>query len=223
MQNEIQDMLREIRTAMDFAVPETSRVEAEDLLDQYRDDRLALMLLKEFYSFLPDAAEAWVREILRIDRKQGIFLLALETGDKRYLYLVSDEGLEFHGEAQEGFLADELLDFFGYASMADFVAKATGELPTYEPLNLDPEVCPVCHAVSGEYHELGCVVEICPWCGGQLVHCSCRHDQLGVDSLETEAQLVQFESLLEERGRIPYSPEQRPTYLDEEAWDEGLE
>lgn len=223
MRNEMQDMLREIRTAMDFAVPEASRAEAEDLLDQYRDDRLALMLLKEFYSFLPDAAEDWVREILRIDRKQGIFLLALATGEKRYVYLVSDEGLEFHGEAQEGFLADELLDFFGYASMEDFVVKATGELPTYEPLNLDAEVCPVCHAVSGEYHELGCVVEICPWCGGQLVHCSCRHEQLGVDCLETEAQLARFEAILEERGRIPYSPEQRPSYLDEGAWEEGGE
>lgn len=64
------------------------------------------------------------------------------------------------------------------------------------------------------------MVEICPWCGGQLVHCSCRHDQLGVDSIETEAQLLEFEAILEERGRIPYSPEQRPSFLQNESEEE---
>ena len=56
-------------------------------MDQYRDDRLALMLLRDFYSFLPEAAEDWAREILRIDRRQGIFLLALASGSGRYVYL----------------------------------------------------------------------------------------------------------------------------------------
>jgi hypothetical protein len=58
-------------------------------------------------------------------------------------------------------------------------------------------------------------VEICPWCGGQLVHCDCRFEKLGLDALTTEAELTQFEVLLEERGRIPYSPEQRPAFADE--------
>ena len=215
------ELLRDIRSAMDYAVPEDRRAAADDLVDEYRDDRLALTLLREFYSFLPEAADDWARDILLIDRKRGIFLLALQTGAKRYVYLASDEGIEFHGEASAGFLADELLDFFGYENMAAFVEKAAGALPAYEPLNRDPDICPVCHAASGECHELGCVVEICPWCGGQLVHCGCRHEQLGVDSIDTEAQILQFEAILEERGRIPYSPEQRPGYLGEEAeWEE---
>lgn len=218
--NDVKSLLRDIRRAMDYAVPEAQRAGADDLVDQYRDDRLALMLLREFYSFLPEAAEDWAREILRIDRRQGIFLLALVSGSGRYVYLVSDEGVEFHGDVKDGCLTDELLDFFGYESVDDFVHKATGELPDYEALNQDVELCPVCHAASGEYHELGCVVEICPWCGGQLVHCSCRHDQLGVDSIETEAQLLEFEAILEERGRIPYSPEQRPSFLQNESEEE---
>ena len=220
MPNEAEKLVKKIRAAMDYAVPEERRAEAEDLLDLYRDDRLALTLLHEFYSFLPEAAEDWAKDILLVDRKRGIFLLALQTGAKRYLYLVSGEGIEFHGEAGEGYLADELLDFFGYEDMAAFVAKATGELPEYEPPGRDADICPVCHVAAGEYHELGCVVEICPWCGGQLVHCSCRHEQLGVDSIDTEAQLLEFEALLEQRGRIPYSPEQRPGYLGEDFGEE---
>lgn len=216
MYTDLNELIDTIRAAMDYAVLEDKRPEAEELLDIYREDRVALLLLREFYSFLPDAEEDWVRDILLIKRKQGIFLLALVTSARRYLYLVSEEGIEFHGEAAQGFADSELLDFFGFENMEDFVRQTQAiDAPGYEPLQLDAEICPVCRAASGEYHELGCVVELCPWCGGQLVYCSCRHDQLGVDSIDTEAQLLQFEVILEERGRIPYSPEQRPAYLQE--------
>jgi hypothetical protein len=36
-----------------------------------------------------------------------------------------------------------------------------------------------------------------------------------LDAISTEQELLQLEALLEERGRIPYSPEQRPNYADE--------
>ena len=88
-------------------------------------------------------------------------------------------------------------------------------LPIYEPLQLDEDICPACHTTAGEYHELGCPVELCPWCGGQLIHCDCRYEQLGLDAITTEAELRQFEILLEDRGRIPYSREQRPSFADE--------
>ena len=117
----------------------------------------------------------------------------------------------------DGFLAQELIDFFEYESVTAFMEACTPfeKLAIYEPLQVDAEICPACHAESGENHELGCPVEICPWCGGQLVHCDCRFEQLGLDALTTEAELTQFETLLEERGRIPYSPEQRPSFADE--------
>ena len=38
---------------------------------------------------------------------------------------------------------------------------------------------------------------------------------MGLDSLTSEAELDQFEALLEERGRIPFSPEQRPNFADD--------
>ena len=58
-------------------------------------------------------------------------------------------------------------------------------------------------------------MEICPWCGGQLIHCDCRFEQMGLDALTSEAELDQFEALLEERGRISFSPEQRPNFADD--------
>ena len=224
MHADLNELVTGIRAAMDYAVPEDKRPEAEELLDIYAEDRLGLLVLHEFYNFLPDASEDWVRDILLLNRKQGIFLFALETSARRYLYLVSDEGIEFHGEAGDGYIASELLDFFAYADIEAFSKQATSaDIASYEPLRLDPEICPVCHAATGEYHELGCVVELCPGCGGQLVHCSCRHDQLGVDSIDTEEQLLQFEAILEERGRIPYGPEQRPAYLLQDGFEEEQE
>jgi hypothetical protein len=143
--------------------------------------------------------------------------MALVASKGAYLYLASSEGIEFHGQATEGYLADELLDFFGYESAAAFgaVCRDLARLPLYEPLRQDEDTCPACHAASGELHELGCPVEICPWCGGQLIHCDCRFEQTGLDSIETEEELVRFELLLEERGRIPYSREQRPAFLED--------
>lgn len=217
MQNELERQRKAITTAMDYAVPENVRPEADDLIDIYHEDRIALTLLLEFYSFLPDAREEWIRELRLVNRHQGIFLLAAQTDRNRYLYLVSSEGIEFQGRLDDGFLAQELIDFFGYEDIEAFVTACSpfDNLPIYEPLQVDTEICPACHAASGEYHELGCPVEICPWCGGQLIHCDCRFEKMGLDAITSEAELAEFEVLLEERGRIPYSPEQRPTFADE--------
>lgn len=208
---------KRILEAMDYAVPEEHRVSAEDLLDMYREDSIALVLLQEFYSRLPGAVEDWVRELRLLNRHQGIFLLAACTSQQRYLYLVSSEGIEFHGNMADGFLEREVLDFFGYESAKSFAAvcAAPDTLAIYEPLQMDEDVCPACHAASGECHELGCPVELCPWCGGQLIHCDCRYEQLGLEAISTEEELFRFEALLEERGRIAYSPEQRPSFADE--------
>lgn len=217
MRNELEKKRKAIATVMDYAVPEQHRAEADDQLDIYRDDLIGLTLMQEFYSYLPEAKEEWIREIRLVNRKRGIFLLAVQTEENRYIYLVSSEGIEFQGRLEDGFLAQEVIDFFGYENTKEFldVCSPFENLSIYEPLQVDSEICPACHAVAGEYHELGCPVEICPWCGGQLIHCNCRFEQMGIDSLTTEEELEQFEALLEERGRIPYSPEQRPTFADE--------
>ncbi len=207
----------DIRNLMENAVPEERLAEALDLLEIYRHDRLALDLLHEFYSFLPEARSDWIREIRMVARRQGILLLAAITGNGGYLYLVSSEGLEFQGLLAEGLWDPELLDFFGFASR-DGCKQLCGspeELSIYEPMDGDWDVCPACHAASGELHELGCPVEICPWCGGQLVHCPCRFDKLELDHISSEHDLVRFEEILNEQGRIPYAPGQRPFFADD--------
>lgn len=34
--------------------------------------------------------------------------------------------------------------------------------------------CPDCDAQIGQYHHMGCDLEICPICGGQLLSCKCK-------------------------------------------------
>lgn len=218
MQEELSEVRRDIRRAMEYAVPEGYMDQAEELLDVYYDDRIGLTVLYEFYRTLPDAVETWVNDIVIIARQRGIFLLGTITGTGAgYLYLVSSEGIEFQGSMEDKFLADELLDFFEYESQEDFgqACASIEQLNSYEPLQTDVDTCPACHALTGEEHELGCPVEVCPWCGGQLIQCNCRFEQLGLDAITDEEELEEFETLLDERGRIPYSPEQRPSFADE--------
>lgn len=215
--NELERLIRTIRSLMDYAVPEERLAEAEDLLDIYRHDHIALELLQEFYSFLPDARNDWVREILLVRRRQGMFLLAAMTEASGYLYLVSGEGVEFQGMLAEGPWDRDILEFFGYSGREQFMAESnsSGGFQVYEPMDIDRDICPSCHVATGELHELGCPVELCPWCGGQLVYCSCRYDRLGIDAMESEEDMIRFEDILHEQGRIPYSPEQRPSFLDD--------
>lgn len=215
--DELEKMKQTISNLMDFAVPEAHLADAEDLLEIYQHDRIALTMLQEFYSFLPDAQNDWVREIRLVGRRQGMFLLAAITGASAYIYLVSGEGVEFQGLLADGPWDRDLLEFFGYSGQAQFRKESSDPegYEVYESMDSDREICPSCHVATGELHELGCPVELCPWCGGQLVYCSCRYDQAGVDSMDSEADLIRFEEILNEQGRIPYSPEQRPSFLDE--------
>ncbi|WP_417913918.1 hypothetical protein [Candidatus Electronema sp. JM] len=214
--DELEKKRRHIRTLMRYAVPDEAMDAALDLLLIFRDDRTALAVLEEFYSFLPEAKNDWIKELRLVARQRGVFLIAAVASEDAYLYLVSSEGIEFNGSLREGWLDRSLLDFFEFASAEVFqnAAKDVEQLPEYQPLQLDADLCPACQAATGEPHELGCPVEICPWCGGQLIHCDCRFEQLGVDEMN-ERDLLRFEVLLEEQGRVAYSPEQRPSFADE--------
>jgi hypothetical protein len=208
---------RHIRKLMEYAAPDDHLEEARDLLVLFRNDALALTVLEEFYSYLPEAREDWIKELRMIARRKGVLLLAAVTAGDTYLYLISSEGIEFHGSLPEGYLDKQLLDFFSLPEPDAYkkLAENVENFPVYQPVQIDWDVCPACHAITGEEHELGCPVEICPWCGGQLVYCSCRFDQLGLDSLEKEEDLRKFEDILNQQGRIVYSPEQRPTFADD--------
>lgn len=215
--SELDEKIQAIRTLMEYAVPEGLMEEALDLLDIYLHDRIALDMLHEFYGFLPDARNDLVREIRVIGRRQGVFLLLAITMENGYLYLLSGEGIEFQGTVADGMYDNNVLDFFGYASREQFQAESLEpeKYPIYEPLDSDENICPACFAATGELHELGCPVELCPWCGGQLVYCGCRYEKLEVESLSSEQELARFEEILNEQGRISYSPEQRPSFIDE--------
>jgi hypothetical protein len=215
--DELRQQRQHIRSLMQYAVPEKDLEAALDLLVIFRDDRIALTILEEFYSYLPDAEEDWIKEVRLVARQHGVFLLAAVASRDSYLYLVSSEGIEFHGSLLEGYLDNQLLDFFGFADSDSF--KEVGQNPenfhVYQPLQGDLDVCPACHAVTGEVHELGCPVEVCPWCGGQLIGCSCRFERLEKDEMTGEQDLIRFEELLNQKGRIAYSSEQRPSFADD--------
>jgi hypothetical protein len=214
---DLKEKRRHIRSLMQYAVPDEQLIRAADLLVIFRDDRMALTVLDEFYSYLPDAREDWVKELRLIGRKAGVFLLAAVTSSDAYLYLISSEGIEFHGSLKEGYLDKKLLGFFGFASAEQFseAAAALENFPIYEPIQVDIDTCPACHAATGEIHELGCPVEVCPWCGGQLIHCECRFARLDQEEIVDEQDIVRFEVLLSQKGRLVYTPEQRPSFADE--------
>jgi hypothetical protein len=75
--------------------------------------------------------------------------------------------------------------------------------------------------VTGDYHILGCPVEVCPWCEGQLSRCGCRFEQLGLEALEDEEELEELERLLEEKGRVPYAAWQCPSYPSDKDEEDG--
>lgn len=216
MMNDMDKQRQRIHTLMQHAAPDDEMDAALDLLLLFGEDRTALMVLEEFYSCLPEAEQDWIRELRTVGRQQGVFLLAAVASAGTYLYLVSGEGIEFSGSLADGWLDQDLLGFFGFESAAAFkqAAEHLSDLPEYQPLQMDPHLCPACQSATGELHELGCPVEICPWCGGQLIHCDCRFEQLGLDELD-ERELLRFEELLAEQGRIAYAPEQRPSFADD--------
>ena len=107
-----------------------------------------------------------------------------------------------------------VLEFFGYKDQADFA----GQMKPFEQLEevaVEAEVkdtCVACGVSENELHIFGCPVEQCPWCDGQLSRCNCRFDQLDVDEIEEQEQLDRFETILDVKGRVPFTCEQNPSY-----------
>jgi len=221
IQKTLQERREDIEFLMQYAVPAEQAAAADALLDRYAADIIALNLLQSFYVHLPEGRDDSVTALRLVNRCQGVFLLCVSTGnDMHYLYLVNNEAAHIIGTVAEGIIARELLDFFGYADNREVLnqIKKIEMLPEYEPHSPDSDLCPSCQAAEGEFHTLGCPVEICPWCKGQLTYCNCRFARLNTDSLVKETQIEKFRELLEAAGRIAFKKEHAPGYpaIDDE-------
>ena len=206
---------KDILFLMKYAVAEAQVKTAEALLDKYDADIIALNLLHSFYVHLPEGREDSVSALRLLTRRQGVFLFCVSTGSgMQYLYVVNNEAAHIIGTLAEGIIDRQLLDFFGYADNREVLAltKKPELLQEYKPVTTDPSLCPSCHAAVGEFHTLGCPVEICPWCSGQLTYCNCRFTRLDIESMDKVSQIEKLLELLEEAGRIAFKKEHRPGY-----------
>ena len=211
----IEQTLNEVELFIDYGVCEGERSVALELLLRYRDDALALHLMRAFYSSLPESHEEAIVRIVLIQKKEDIYLLAIITTSHRYLYLATDQKAVLLGEYGKEIIEPQMLALFGYPDAKVFFERY-GELKgcaEYDPARASSAMfCPVCSTAVGEHHLLGCPVEVCPWCDGQFSRCGCRFEQLGLDALEDEGELEELERILQEKGRIPYTADQCPSY-----------
>jgi hypothetical protein len=211
-------IVEEIALFIQYGVQADELPGALALLQRYQKDALALQLMRTFYASLPETHEEAICRIVMIQQNKGIFLLGVTTARHQYLYLATEQQALLLGEFGQEISEIEPLSFFGYNDFNDFMAKcpSLASCEEYEPVGVsDSKLCPACLVAVGEYHLLGCPVEVCPWCDGQLSRCGCRFEQLGVAELTDEEELEELERILEEKGRIPYTREHRPSYLSE--------
>lgn len=211
---ELHQLVNEIRLFMKYAVFDDQITAAEAVLNRYRHNPQILNLLREYYLALPDAREEPALRIAKLVQHQGVSLLVVTTSSVSYLYVSSAQQTVLLGEYR-GELEPEVMEYFGFASHEDFlkICLPVGDLEECgaSPGGGQPS-CPGCGVSEGEYHLLGCWLEICPWCDGQLSKCNCRFEQLEVDTIDREEQLEEFVDLLAAKGRIPFEQDQVPFY-----------
>jgi len=208
----------EIDVLIPYAVPPEEIEIANKFLDTFAEDFFALGIIKDYYQTLPNAYEEALIKISVLEEKEQVFLMLLSTTGHHYFYVTNDDESCFLTEWDKGLDDKQLLNFFGYADSKSF-AKIHSDMDKcreYLPLErMDEELCPSCGVKTGGMHTLGCPVELCPWCGGQLNHCNCRFEQMNVEAFTDEKMLDKFVVKLEQKGRIAYVKEQRPTFIGE--------
>jgi hypothetical protein len=209
------DRKKDIQFLMKYAVPPEQMAAAESVVKRYENDIIALNLLHSFYIHLPEGNDDSVTDLRLLTSRQGVFLLCITTGNgMHYLYLANNEAAHIIGTLAEGIIDREILDFFGYNDNREIqtLSKTPEKLPEYEPCSADAGLCPSCQVGEGEFHTLGCPVEICPWCFGQLTYCNCRFAKLDTEALDKVSQIEKLLELLEAKGRIVFKKEHGPGY-----------
>lgn len=202
----------EIALFINYTVRPEEIAEANGFLRSRANDPQALLLIDEYYTNLLEVNDEALIAIKPLRERRGLGLFVLQTASRRYLAISDGEQARILGEYQIEDLPSELLTHFGFKDNAAFQAECpdAAKLSDLRAFTSRGH-CPLCGVAEGEAHLLGCPVEICPWCDGQLISCACRFQQLGNEDIDEE-QLRLFEDLLEAKGRIPYSREQAPSY-----------
>ncbi len=215
MKDQFTETMKEIELFITYSVKVEEQQLARAFLTKIKENKVALAVLKDFYTSLPGVEEEPVIGLFLLDSKQGVLLLGLDALHHKYLYYASHETVGCVGYFEEGIEDPEVLAFFDFSSNKEFKKKYPDlkKLDSFGLENVDEKaICPVCFVEEGELHHFGCVVEVCPWCEGQLSNCNCRFDQMKVEEFESEDDLAEFEELLEAKGRIAFSREQVPSY-----------
>jgi len=211
--NELENL--DVALLIEYGVAEADKPAALAAYKRYKDNPVAVRLLHGYYAELPDAREEPAVDCKIVAEKQGAVLAVVQTPGHAYLYLVADEQVLYLDALAAGVEDASILNHFDFDNIDEF-RKTVGDnpdtLPSLDSVEQDAATCVACGVGVGEHHMLGCPVEQCPWCDGQLSGCNCRFDQLGVAGIETEEQLDRFEELLEAKGRIPFKAEHNPSY-----------
>jgi hypothetical protein len=136
--------------------------------------------------------------------------MLVTTSLDKYIYIADIDRAEYLGRHDDGIWDQDVLDLFAMSREETLEKFHSPEhLPEYVPPSHSQSHCVVCLAKPGETHRLGCPVEICPWCGGQLTNCNCRFTKMGKEELTTEKEVEAFLDLLNDKGRIPYDTSQK--------------
>jgi hypothetical protein len=197
-----------------YVVSETELPQALDVLHKFAFHPIATAVLRNYYAALPEAREEMACDLRVVAERQKTYLFALKTTCNQYLYLGADSVILYIGAYEQGISDREILRFFGFKDTKHFKQSIPGTFEDLQTLQDEKNaaVCVACGTAEGELHILGCPVEQCPWCDGQLSRCNCRFDHLGVEQIDDVDLLERFEELLELKGRIAFEKAQSPSF-----------
>ena len=213
MKKQNEALIKDIQIFIEYSVERTERQSALDAIKQYEDNSIVLSVIRDFYARLPEFREEAVATVSPIVSRYGAYLLDVSTKNFQYLYFFQDDTAFYLGEKKDGIGDNDVLNFFGFETNDEFLKTVDDRSHQYADFKGKiSSFCPACAVAAGEFHHLGCPVEICPWCDGQLNICNCRFEQLGVDEITEENEIDRLETLLNDKGRIPFSADHAPAY-----------
>ena len=209
-------LIEDIYVFIEYAVTPDELDIAREMVKRNRKNPLVLAVLFDFYKRLPELRDEAVKDVCEIVSRLECYLLEVKTNNYAYLYFYDGENTVYVGEKKDGIDDSDILSFFGYSNNDELKKNLEegrgGNENNVDDISAGHSFCPACSVKEGALHELGCPVEVCPWCDSQFTYCNCRFEKLGIDEIESEDDIDRLEIILNEKGRIPYKSEQSPAY-----------